>query len=190
MQGDKEPKRRERNGKRAAFRMPQPSILDIDPEDPSQVLDEAGAFSVVLFEVEAQPHAEADADLEAAVEASAADEAEEAETRGDQDAQELDTPSQTTSDAYVEAADDTGDLYGVHSPRPAEKLEDGDDAYDDSELGENWIETLGKKAAEIGAEAEQELDVVDDSDSQRGHSSTDRRDRPVADKGSGGEGGM
>ena len=44
--------------------------------------------------------------------------------------------------------------------------------------------------AENGAAPERELDVVDDSDIERGHHKTDTRDRPVADKGSGGNAGM
>jgi len=175
---------------REAAELPRRSIVDIDPEDPAQLLDDVGQFSIVDLDVEAQPHAEADAELEAAVMISHADENEESEV--DDDAAELDTPDQTTADAYVEAEDDVGELYGVHTP----KAEDRDLAKTpdqeqlvDSELGENWLETLGKNAAEYGAELEEDLDVVDDSDEHRGHHKSDRRDRPVADKGSGGPAG-
>src|SRR5512139_1882457 len=83
---------------REASELPQPSIVDIDPEDPAQLLDDAGQYSIVDLEVEAQPHAEADAELDAAVEAAdmegvaEGDEQEAAEL----DESEVDTPSQTT----------------------------------------------------------------------------------------------
>ena len=189
MQTHKESRNRERQAMREANELPRSSIVDVDPEDPSQLLDEVGQFSVVQLAVEAQPSAEAEADIEAAT----AEAHYEDESEVDEDAQELDTPDATTADAYAEAAEDTGDAYGVHSPRAADK--DLDKTADgaqlaDSEDGENWLETLGKKATEYGAEPEAELDVVDDSDQHRGHHSSDRRDRPVADKGSGGDGGL
>ena len=87
----------------------------------------------------------------------------------------------------------TGDLYGVHTPHASDRELDktaDQESFVDSEMGENWLETLGKKAAEYGAEAEEELEVVDNSDELGGHHSTESGDRPVADKGSGGRGGM
>ena len=175
---------------REASELPQPSIVDIDPEDPAQLLDDVGQYSIVDLGVEAQPSAEAEADIDAAVMVA---ESEEEESDVDEDAVELDTPEATTADAYTEAADDTGDLYGVHTQkagdRDLDKTQD-QESFVDAEQGEHWLETLEKKATEYGAEAEQELDVVDDSDEHRGHSSSDRRDRPVADKGSGGDGGL
>lgn len=177
---------------RDASQLPQPSIVDVDPEDPSQLLDEAGQYSVSELGVEAQPHAEADADLEQATATSAGDEAEAQDSEYGEDVVELDTPSETTSDAYAEAADDTGEAYGVHTPPAEDKdlgIDDEREYFADSELGENWLETLEKKATEGGAAAEHELDVVDNSDTERHHSS-DTRDRPVADSGSGGEGGL
>ena len=178
---------------REASRLPQPSIVDIDPEDPSQLLDDVGQFSVVPLDVEAQPSAEAEADIDAAVYDASAEELEEEEENDvDEDAAELDTPSQTTADAYAEATDkDTGDLYGVRMPRAADALDTTLDREElaDSEEGENWLETLEKNAAEYGAEAEEEVVVIDDNDTQRGHHPTER-DRPVADKGSGGAGGL
>ena len=160
-----------------ASQLPQPSIVDLDPEDLSQLLDEAGQFSVL--EVEAQPSAEAEADLDAA-------EAEASEV--DEDAAELDTPAETTADAYERAAKkDTGDLYGVRTPHASDR--DLAEATD-SPQGEHFFESLEKHAAESGAEPEEELVVLDDSDEHRGHNSTDHRDRPVADKGSAGPGGL
>ena len=181
---------------RKANDLPQPSIVDIDPEDPTQLLDEAGQFSVVDIELDAQPQAEAEADFDAAQATGAGEEEgedNEREREIDEDARELDTPSQTTADAYVEAADDTGELYGVHVPAASERdfdINRDGESFKDAELGEHAFETLGKKMAENGAAPERELDVVDDSDIERGHHKTDTRDRPVADKGSGGNAGM
>lgn len=173
---------------REANKLPQPSLVDIDPEDPSQLLDDAGQFSVVDVNLDAQPQAEADAELDAALAEVAGEEG-----SYEEDSVELDTPSETTADAYAEAADDTGELYGVHLPSPADKdidVNPDGESFKDSELGEHAFETLGKKMAEIGADPERDIDVVDNSDGDRGHNSTDRKDRPVADKGSGGDGGL
>lgn len=177
---------------REASELPQPSIVDVDPEVPSQLLDDAGQYSVVDLGVEAQPSAEAEADVDGAVVVAEAEEPEEI----DEDAVELDTPDQTTADAYAAVAEDTGELYGVHTPhaedKELDKTED-QESFIDSEAGENWLETLGKKAAEYGAEVEEQLEVIDDSDEHiehRGHHSTESGDRPVADKGSGGPGGL
>jgi hypothetical protein len=176
---------------REASGLPRSSIVDIDPEDPAQLLDDAGQFSIVDLGVEAQPAAEADAELEAAMMIAHADDGQE-QSEVDEDAVELDTPDQTTADAYVEAEEDVGELYGVHTPnaedRDLEKTPD-QEQFVDSEQGENWLETLGKNATEYGAEVEREVDIVDDSDEHRGHHKTDQRDRPVADKGSGGPAG-
>jgi len=175
--------REARDAMREASELPQPSIVDVDPEEPSQVIDEVGGFEEL--DVEAQPSAEAEAALDAATAESA-----------EENAVELATPMQTTTEAREEAAEDIGELYGVHTP-PAEDhdLDKTPDAesFRDADAGENWLETLEKKAAEYGAEVEEPVDVVDDSDEHsehRGHHKTDTRDRPVADKGSGGEGGL
>jgi len=160
-----------------ASQLPQPSIVDVDPEDPTQLLDEAGQFSVLA--IDAEPSAEAEAELDAA-EAEASD--------LDDDATELDTPSETTADAYERATlKDTGDLYGVRTPHASDRDLDG---ATDSPQGENWIEALERTATEYGAEPEEELVVIDDSDEHRGPHPSDHRDRPVADKGSAGPGGM
>lgn len=151
-----------------------PSVVDLDPEDPTQLLDEAGQFSVVDvdLEVEAQPHAEADAELDAAV--------------------------ATTADDYTDITDDTempdtGDLYGIHMPKAADRdldVNPDGESFRDADLGEHAFETLEKKMAENGAAPEEELDVTDDSDPDGGHHKTDTRDRPIADRGSGGPGGL
>lgn len=177
---------------RDASRLPQPSLVDVDPEDPSQRLDDAGQFSIVEdLGVEAQPEAEGEAELDLA-----AIEVEGDSTEQEDNAPQIETPSETTADAYAAVAQDTGDLYGVHNP-PAEdrdpELTSDTEQFVDSDLGENWLETLGKRAAESGASAEHVVDVIDDSDEHpdhRGHHATESGDPPVADKGSGGEGGL
>ncbi len=158
-----------------ASELPQPSIVDVDPEDPSQLLDDAGQFSVIDLENEAMPQAEADAELDAAVEAASV---------GDDDT--IDVIDQTD-------LGDAGDLYGVHLPAAADPdldLTDDRESFEDSTLGEHVFETLEKKMAEGGAAPEGDIDIEDDSDPDAGHSKTDRRDRPVADKGSGGLSGL
>lgn len=152
--------------------MPTSSVVDVDPEDPSQLLDEAGQFGIVDMNVEAQPHAEADADLDAAV--------------------------ATSADDYTDVMDstdvgDAGDLYGIRIPPANDRELDVSadrESFSDSALGEHAFETLEKKMAEGGAKPEVELDIEDDSDDHRGHHASDRRDRPVADKGSGGKAGL
>ena len=84
---------------------------------------------------------------------------------------------------------DAGDLYGAHTP-PAQDRDHPDDdrAFDQ---GENWLEALEASAAENGPEPERALDdVVDDEDVLRPPHSSDHRDRPVADHGSGGRPGL
>ena len=178
---------------REASELPQPSIVDVDPEDPAQTLDDAGQFSVL--EVDAEPAAEAEADVEAAAAEIAAEEQETEDSEVDARGREVDTPAETTADAYADAidGDDTGELYGLHTPHAADRDLDktaDQESFVDSEQGETWLETLEKKAAEGGAEAEEDLEVVDNSDEHTGHHSTESGDRPVADKGSGGEGGL
>lgn len=76
------------------------------------------------------------------------------------------------------------DLYGVHTPKAADRnIPENDRAFDE---GENWIEALEQRAAEGGPEPEHSVAVVDENDEPpRG----DHRDRPVADRGSGGDRG-
>src|SRR6478752_9985815 len=78
-----------------ASALPGDSLVDIDPEIPSQLLDAAGQFSVMSVDVDVQPAEEAEADLEAATETAESD--------------EVDTPLEMDLDAYAEQADDTGE---------------------------------------------------------------------------------
>ena len=159
MHGHKDRRNDERDAMREIHRIPATSVIDLDPEDPTQLLDDSGQFSVVELDVEAQPSTD---------------------TENNEEPERTHTP-------------DTGDLYGVYTQRRSEPdfdLEPEGDAFTDAELGEHWLETLGKKAAEEGAYAEAELEMIDDSDEHRGHHKSDTRDRPVADKGAGGRGGL
>jgi hypothetical protein len=129
---------------------PRESVVDIDPEDPSQILVDDEMDTTLDEDVEDEAEAEA-------------------------------------------GAEDTGDLYGVHVT-PAEDRElaapDDQDSYKDADLGENWIESLEQHAAEGGPTPEHEVTVIDDSDPHDDHPPTDFRDRPKADRGSGGPGGL
>jgi hypothetical protein len=88
--------------------------------------------------------------------------------------------------ARMAAVADSGDLYGVHTPAAADRhIPDNDASF---ETGQNWIEALEERAAEGGPEPEHEVDVEDDNDNKHPHS--DHKDRPIADLGSGGRGGM
>jgi hypothetical protein len=106
----------------------------------------------------------------------------------------IEEPDETTADAYATASKkDSGELYGVHTPHAEDKdlgKARDQESFKDEDQGENWLETLEKKAAEGGAEPEEELDVIDESDPEGGHHSTESGDRPVADKGSGGPSGL
>lgn len=91
--------------------------------------------------------------------------------------------------------EDTGELYGVRTPHAADRglaAPEDQDGFTESEQGETWLESLEHHAAESGTVPEEPVVVVDDSDVEhpehRGHNPTER-DRPVADKGSGGPGG-
>ena len=133
--------------------LPHATIVDVDPEDPSQSLDDSGGFQIEPLDVEAQPAAEPD-------------------EHGDEDTVRW-RPA------------DTGDLYGVHVSPAGDR-----DFGSPEELGENWIEALGQHAAEGGPIPEHEVTVIDDSDPHETHGPTDFRDRPKADRGSGGPGGL
>ena len=152
-----------------------PDSMDIDPADPVQGLDEAGAMHLQDLDIDAQVTAE----YEIAQDLSSVD--------YDEAAVELDTPSLTDLDAIQGSiTSDDGELYGVYTPRAVDRnLPDGDSSY---EAGENWIEALQASAVENGAEPETEIDVVDDAYDPPHPSDT--RDTPVADRGSGGPRGL
>jgi len=153
--------------------------LNPDPGDPVQGFDEAAELYVEPLEFDAQSTTDSETAQDLAT----------LESELDEQALELDTPSQTDADAIANATRrDGGDLYGVHVPRAVDrKLPDDDEAFDG---GENWLEALEASAAENGAEPEQELEIIDDSDDHDGHHPTDMRDIPVADRGSAGPRGL
>jgi hypothetical protein len=152
------------------------SDFEPDPADPVQSFDDATDMHVSDLGVDAVDSA----DIEAAQDLASL------ESDLDEASLEIDTPSQTTLDAQDVAVDETGELYGVHTPRAVDNsLPDDRAAFDE---GQNWIEALETSAVEYGAEPEQELDVIDDQDVPP-HPS-DMRDTPVADRGSGGPGGV
>ncbi len=160
-----------------------PSILDIDPEDPSQALDNAGGFALDELDVSVEPEAEREADLDAAI----AEDSEE-EQRAAEEGEE-DDPIPPPDREVAEPDWDTGELYGVHTPPAADA--DFQDIQSQDDEGRNWLEALEAESVEYGAEAERVIDVGDDTDPDHpGHSKTDTRDRPVADKGSGGPAGL
>jgi len=88
---------------------------------------------------------------------------------------------------------DTGLLYGMHE-LPAEENElaapEDKDSYRGADLGESFVEALAEKSIEYGPKPEHELDLIDESDPHDGPHPSDHRDRPKADRGSGGPGGL
>jgi len=162
-------------------RLPHRHVVDLDPEDPSQQLDDLGEFHVEPLAVEARPAAEASEELDLAS-------AENVEGES-----ELETPSQVTADAYADAAEETGELYGVRTPHAGDTnlaAPEDRDSFEGSWRGETWLESLEEHAIEMGPAPEEEVVIIDDSDSHAGHHPTETGDRPVADKGSGGPGGL
>ena len=159
------------------------SVVDTDPGDLSQQLDEAGGFQIEPLDVEARPTAENDAENDLAAELAGEEQRtqEEDEEFGLADGEE---PS--SEDVAARAHRDTGDLYGVHLPRAQDREHE-----DADELGESFTEELRETASEGGPAPEHEIDVLDDSDvNHPTHHPTESGDRPVADKGAGGPGGL
>lgn len=147
-----------------------------DPNDPIQGIAD-DKFDVSDLQVDAVDVADAEAAQDLAT----------LESELDESALEIDTPSQTTIEANdMSVQRDTGELYGVHTPRAVDRtLPDDRAAMDD---GQNWLEALQESAAEYGADPEHDLDPLDEQD--RPPHPSDLRDRPVADRGSGGPSGV
>ena len=122
---------------------PRESVVDIDPEDPSQIL--------------------------------------------------VDGETETSEEELDDEEEDTGELYGVHTSAAEDRdlgAAEDHDSFKDADLGENWMESLEQHATEGGPKPEHEVTVIDDSDPHDDHPPTDFRDRPKADLGSGGRGGL
>lgn len=173
---NREPTERERAIMRdVSRRMPGRRVVDVEPEDPAQTLDDTGQIDVGPLDVDAMPGMEAVENYDQAV----------AETKeGDSEI--------PVDDEYPEDTRDTGELYGVRTPHAADpELSAGVDhgGFEGAEEGENWLEALEQHAAEMGPAPDEEVVVIDDSDPHRGHHPSESGDRPVADKGSGGPGG-
>ena len=92
-----------------------------------------------------------------------------------------------TLDAQDTYLHDTGDLYGVHVP-PAQVTShlDNDMAM---ESGQNWLEALQTDAIEGGPLPERTLEIIDDEELEHIPHHSDTKDRPIADRGSGGPAG-
>jgi hypothetical protein len=140
--------------------------LASDPRDPVQRLDEAFELQVTPLNVDALSTADVEAAQDLALLESELDDPAAALAGVTDEVIELDRPIRR----------DDGDLYP-----------DDDRALDE---GQNWIEALETSAIENGAEPERPLDdIIDEEVLQPPHPS-DRRDRPVADQGSGGRRGL
>jgi hypothetical protein len=154
-------------------------LLAPDPEDPVQSMDALDQVDLDDLDVDALSMAEGTGEIERATVESSLEER----------AMELDTPEDTTLDAIEQSASDVGDLYGVHTPRAADRVHpDDDQAMED---GQNWIEALETSAAENGPMPEESLEsIVDDEDIYAAPHPSDSEDTPVADRGSGGPAGI
>lgn len=169
--------------RRASATLPHRHVVDLEPEDPSQQLDETGEFHIDPLAVDARPAAEASEDLDIASAENVEGESE-IETRAD-------------ADQHTEVEHDVGELYGVRIPHAGDTTlaaREDQDSFEGSWRGETWLEALGEHATAMGPLPEEEVVIVDDSDVEhpdhRGHQPTEWRDRPVADKGSGGPAGL
>jgi len=163
-------------------RLPHGHVVDTDPEDPSQQLDDIGEFHIEPLEVEAQSTVETSEDFDIASAENVEGESE--------------PEDEVTADVGAGLGDETGELYGVRTPHAGDTdlaAAEDRDGFEGSWRGETWLEALEEHATTMGPALEEEVVVVDDSDvehpNHRGHHPTERRDRPIADKGSGGPGG-
>lgn len=170
-------KRRERERRPSDEPTEIPDSLAPDPRDPVQSFDDFNPLHVDDLGVEAMSVADVEGDLELAETESFLEEEEEELVR----APNLDDIERT--------AHDVGDLYGIHTPHATDRQHlDDDTAFAE---GQNWIEALEADATEGGPEPEQGIDdVVDDEDIFDPPHASASRDRPVADRGSGGPGGI
>jgi hypothetical protein len=154
-------------------RLPHRRLVDVDPEDPSQQLDDTGEFHLEPLAVDAQPSADASEDLDIAF------------------AENVEGESEPADEPTDEQGRETGELYGLRTPHagdPNLAAAEDRDAFEGAGRGETWLEALEEHATLMGPAPEEEVVIVDAND--RSHHPTERGDRPVADKGSGGSGGL
>jgi hypothetical protein len=106
------------------------------------------------------------------------------------DDSDLDLDDPEGEEIETQRTRDVGDLYGMHTPPATDKdlARPEPEGYEHADEGENWLEALEETSAEGGPEPERES--VADDEVYRAPHPTEFRDRPVADKGSGGRGGM
>jgi hypothetical protein len=159
---------------------------------PAEAIDEAGGFQVDVSVV-----AFSDEDLQVAADLAIVDADILAEDLGPSEVREdLHKPSDDVDwrgsiDAdqlavAEPASGDAGELYNAHIvPAVNTDLPNNDTSFNE---GENWIESLEHAAAEDGPVPERELDMTDTQDEPPHR--TDRRDIPVADRGSAGPRGL
>lgn len=149
-----------------------------DPRDPVQSIDDVSELQVTPLDVDALSTADVEAAQDLALLESELDDPA-AALAGTDEVIELDRPIRR----------DDGDLYGAHTPAAVDRAHPDDDrAFDE---GQNWIEALETSAIENGAEPERSLDdIIDDEEVLQPPHASDRRDRPVADQGSGGRRGL
>lgn len=154
-------------------------LLAPDPADPVQSMDALDQVDLADLDVDALSVAEGTGELAGATVESSVDES----------AMEVDMPEDTTMEGYEQGARDVGDLYGVHTPRAADRAHpDDDQAMGD---GQTWLEALETSAAENGPLPEEPLEsIVDDEDVYSAPHPSDSDDTPVADRGSGGPAGI
>jgi hypothetical protein len=164
-----------------------------DPRDPVQGFDEISELQVEPLDVDALSQVDVEAAQDLAGLETEIDERSGAELELDH-VHVIDPATGVEVDDVVEIFDpgqprDAGDLYGVHTPAALDRQHPDDDtAFNE---GQNWVEALETSAIEYGPEPEQTLDdVVDDEDILSPPHRSDKRDRPVADYGSGGRRGL
>lgn len=97
-----------------------------------------------------------------------------------------DTFDDTRATTPLPVIRDEGELYGIHTPPASDRdVPDDDRAFGS---GQTWTEALEERAAEGGPTPEHEIDVVDETEEH--HPNSETKDRPIADLGSGGRGGL
>jgi hypothetical protein len=109
------------------------------------------------------------------------------------DAEEVVDDGEVDEEVTIVRPKDAGELYGARTPPASDRdlaAPEDHDSFERSESGENWLESLRESATEGGPEPEIEIVVIDETDPEAPHNPTMRAKKPIADKGSGGIGGM
>ncbi|HSK05069.1 MAG TPA: hypothetical protein VK932_27660 [Kofleriaceae bacterium] len=117
-------------------RLPHHHVVDIDPEDPTQQLDDLGEFHIEPLAVEAQSGVEASEDFDIASAENLEGESE--------------PEDEAAAEPYAEAGHDTGELYGVRTPHAGDtdlSAPEDRDSFEGSWRGETWLEAPARHAA-------------------------------------------